>query len=252
MASVGLDQTTTHRLRIPSEILAQNSAIAAGSLSIFEKIERQFLEPFFSVREYGLFSTLVIVPLHVSSKLFAFFLVAYSKEDGPIENEDALFENVAQLGAANLYGKYYEWLSKLPSYPDDAFSVEYLAKIDSLIDQSRQTGKQLLIVELNMEVLLESVLSTLTYADKKRILDDMETVLFSFSAGLGLYFRKTDRNVLLGFPVRSAQDHFFLSDHIVRVLNNRYPNCRIPSGVILSTKTMGEIHLSSRDLLNSL
>ena len=251
-ASLGLDHTTIHRLRIPREILAQNSSIARDPISVFKNSERQFLEPFFSVREYGLYSTFVLVPFQKSSQVFSFFLVVSTAEDKIDESlANSLIEKLKD-GPMELHDKYYAWLEKLPAYPEDAFSPEYLGKIDSLIDHIKHMNKQLLIIELNMTALLNSILSRLKFSDEKRILGDMETILYSFSAGLGLYFRKSDKNVLIGFPVKSAHDHQFMVDHLLGVLSNCYPHAQVSPGIILSTKTMSEINLNARELLSSL
>jgi len=252
VATRGFDQTTKHRLRIPREILTQISAIAVGTPAFFDGSERQFIEPFFSIREYGLFSRFCIVPFHEASQLFAFLLIAYPQTEDDQRGDQNPIQIDIEKTADDLFGNYYVWIEKLSAYPTDPISKDYLGKIDSLIEQTNQLHKHLFFVGLDLEALLTSVQTKSSFTDKKRILDDIETMLYSFTAGAGVYLRKTDRDVLLGFPVKPSADHSHVVEHIFGILRACYASAEIPDSIMLSTRTMDSIPATARELFDTL
>ena len=210
------------------------------------------MEPFFSIREYGLFSRFCIVPFHEASQLFAFLLIAYPQAEDDQAGEQNPIQIDIEKTAEDLFEKYYAWIEKLSAYPSDPFSKDYLGKIDTLIEQTNQLHKQLFFIGLDLEALFNSVQTKSAFSDKKRILDDIETMLYSFTAGAGVYLRNTDRDILLGFPVKPSADHSHVVQHLLGILRACYISAEIPNSIVLSTRTLDSIPATARELLDSL
>ncbi len=230
-AVLGLDNTTRRRLRIPNDIIEQQSSLCNGRSVTLRADDRLFLEPFFSVREYGTFTKIDLSPLLHENRLLALFMIAHDKVS---QNAPSRLLNFSEGTGANLYKNYISKLRPLPPLPerDDDESVK--AKLQTLKQHLAQTKRSLLICSVALDAFQQTVLPHSTTVDPLKFELDVLRVLHSLASASGFYHRKGRNEVTLGFSAATNHNREFLQSHLLLSLGDFYPRVQLTSSIFRS------------------
>ena len=239
----GFDNTSKRRLRIPKEIVNQHGTLEAGKSLSVKGDGKSFLEPFFSVREYGCFERIDLVGIKHEGITYA-VLVAGLKEG----EEAALPFELPPLPGTygdTLYACYSSKLESLvsPQYYGD--KSQAAAGLAPLLDRCAKTGRFLHLCTVSTAKLLEAVQPASVSTDLFKFREDVRRILYSVVAPGGIYYEKERNEVILGFATTSALDCGFLSRHLILSINDFFPAVTLPDGVVRSCKSLSPEEIPS-------
>jgi hypothetical protein len=181
-ASVGYDQTTLHRMRIPLGANDSFNALANGApLVIAEQKDRAEYQQYVSSREFSSIGRLVLAPFIAEEKLVAVLLV--TEIDSPFENDGQLvscLSRVVAAGSPRVHAARTEKLAATPPAPA-AGGDETSRFITSI---GSYTGS-LLLLTLSVESYAASVIAAHEHLDPFRLHEDISYFLGSFLADAG-------------------------------------------------------------------
>ena len=242
-AFAGFDNTTKRRLRIPREIVNQHGALEAGQSLSVKGEGKSFLEPFFSVREYGCFERIELVGIKHEGITYAVLLACLK------EGEDATlpFElpPLPEKYGNTLFACYSSKLENLvsPQYFSD--KAQAAAGLKPLLDRCAQTGRFLHLCTVSAAKLLEAVQPASVSADLFKFREDVRRILYSIVTPVGIYYEKGKNEIILGFGTTTALDCGFLSRHLILSINDFFPTVALPDGVVRSCKSLSPDEIPS-------
>jgi hypothetical protein len=235
-ACVGFDSTTERRIRIPREIIDQHSAFETKGFLSLAGNDRIIFEPFFSVREFGIFTKMDVVGIRFDETTYAILLTAWTEEEqiGSVREYTPLRPEYG----AKLFSCYSAKLMGLlpPPYFDD---LEQAAKsLDPTLSRYREAGRIIHLCNVDLQILLETVQPTTGSADIFRFTEDVLRMLFSLVSATGIYYRKSETEITLGFATTTAQDSQFLAHHLRLSISDFFPQTTLPDSTITSWRSV--------------
>ncbi|MBN1686978.1 MAG: hypothetical protein JW852_10005 [Spirochaetales bacterium] len=249
-AFIGFDSTTKRRLRIPREIVDQHGTLAAGqSLSLTGK-DRAFLEPFFSVREYGCLERIDLSAVLHDSTIYAVLLAGWQEGEKPAL-PFKLLPVPAEYGET-LYRCHCAKMQGLASPPYFSDKSQATAGLKPLVDRCRDAGRSLQLCTVSVTRLLQAVQPSSPSADLFKFREDIRRILYSAVAPGGIYYEKDNGETILGFSTTSVLDCGFLSRHLILSINDFFPALSLPDSIVRTCKSVpcGEIPVSPPSLFD--
>ena len=238
----GFDNTTIRRLRIPVEIIDQLDMLKKGDSLHLENYDRDFLESFFSVREFGLYSQILIIPFINSEHVHGFLLIG-SDEDDTISVNISKLTAICDKAASIIERNYLSVIQKLPSLPDIKSHNNFSEQVEAAKRILTTPDDRILVFTINIEEILSSPFPQSLYTDKFRFEKDILRILHSFCPDSGLFFQKSEKEILLGFPALSNHNNIDLMKHHLLVsLSDFFPGLQpkiFSSGRLFSSEEIG-------------
>lgn len=188
-ASVGYDETTLHRLRIPLGANASFNSISNATPAVISG--REDLDPYlpyFSSREFSQLATILLVPFIHEEKLIGVLLV--SESQGPLAGTKDLIRILsaaAGQAAPMIHSAREEKLRSLLSSPT-ADGDPGGRELDGFLERARSDGRKVLLLSFSLSGLLEAVTVRVSHIDSFRLREDLRLILDGFLSGLGKAF----------------------------------------------------------------
>lgn len=235
-AFTGFDNTTRRRLRIPREIIDQHGSLQAGESLMLSHDERTFLESFFSIREYGLYSKMALTPIRHEGIIYAVLLLAADNGAIPLP---VIPQNYGDL----LYECYSSKLKNLAPSPYFSDRRQAAAALRPILAHHRETGHSIHLCTVNVHNLLENLMPASQSIDVFRFRDLVLRVLYALASPSGIYFENEDGEVFVGAAGSAIGDCDFLCRHLLLSLSDFFGQDSLPESVITGRRSLkpGEI-----------
>jgi hypothetical protein len=185
-ASKGYDQTTLHRLRVPLGANESWNALANGStLVVSDAQPLSAYQQYFSSREFGTISRLVLTPFIAEEKLIAVLLL--TDASSPFENDAALLQclaKVSETGSPLVHAARGARLAQrgdrapLPDASPEDETSRFIASFDPSITS-------VLLLALSTDEYAKKVIASHEHLDPFRLHEDMRYFLGSFLTDIG-------------------------------------------------------------------
>lgn len=235
-AFVGFDSTTKRRIRIPRGIIDQHGALETKGLLTLKGDDRTIFEPFFSVREFGIYTRIDAAGIRHDGTTYAILLAAWTEE----EQEGTLFEctPLRPEYGAKLFNCYSAKLKGLlpPPYFDDF--KQAVKSLEPTLNRYREAGRIIHVCNIDLQTLLEATQPTSASADKFRFTEDVLRMLHSLVAATGIFCRKSEDEVILGFAATTAQDGEFIAHHLRLSIGDFFPQATLPDSTVNSWRSV--------------
>ena len=250
LAVKGFDNTTKRRLRIPREIIDQHSSLQRGDSLALAGEQRAFLEPFFSVREFGGFCEVYLVPLKRSGVIHGVLIAAREEQ----EDNDASFEypSIPDDCGEFLYSCFTSKLINLSLPPFYGDRREGVNALDPIVKRHREAGRSLFLCTINAGLLLDSLVPSSNTIDLFKYREIVRRILYSIALGTGIYLESSENTVVIGFAGSAITDCNFLSHHLHATISDFFPDTSLPASIIEECEYLNndEIPASSASLFN--
>ncbi|GEM_PF-6754261 len=190
-SSIGYDETTLHRLRIPLGANDSFNSLADGNIQLIEADTRNEYKNYFSNREFSLIEKIILVPMIHKNKLNAVFLITQldNEEQLTIQHMSHFFKTLDKTVSKKIYDAREEKLQLLKELkPEDLQSLKSLVKKDILYAKSINAGLHLFT--MHFKTLTErDYWEKETTIDRFRIDEDIARILRSLFSGIGRVIR---------------------------------------------------------------
>jgi len=193
--SHGLDETTTHRLRLSGEILENFQDGLSGPLLVQQAALTPY-RPFFSIRLYDQLESLVLAPVYHRETLIAVLILL----DMDFESEESLIKSLETVGSAGsrLLGESrflnFSSGSRLhPALPRE----ELFQTIDENIERILSQNRKLSLILLDLKEILDFLSLENRSMDLFRARKDILAILDSMVSGIGEVMSLDDSKALL-------------------------------------------------------
>jgi len=191
-ASVGYDQTTLHRMRIPLGANASFTALANGApLFLAEERDRAGYQHYFSSREFAAASRIILAPFIADGMLIAVLLVTEIASPFAID-EDLLdcLASVVAAGSPRIRAARQGMEANTPrpgAARTEKLSTVGPAPVDQKADMTRfvATSGPVLLMTLSVEEYAAAVIAAHEHLDPFRLQEDISFFLGSFLADCG-------------------------------------------------------------------
>ncbi|MGA2974831.1 MAG: hypothetical protein ABSF77_05920 [Spirochaetia bacterium] len=200
-ASLGYDQTTLHRLRIPLGANETWNALANGSpLAVTGAPALAAYQQFFSSREGSSLSRILLTPFIAEEKLIAVLLL--SELGSPFATEEELLQclaRIAEAGSPRVHAARAIQLSSAGAVgmkPEASFSDESSRFLASFSPSS----SSVLLISLSVEEYARTVIASHEHLDPFRLHEDMRYFLGSFLADIGKAMPARRGLFIVGLP----------------------------------------------------
>ncbi len=194
-ASCGYDQTTQHRLRIPTGLNEEFDRVAQGEMLALD--EAQQLARFrgcFSSRSFSRIRELILVPFIAYEKLLAVLLVTSMAR--PYREVRGLLAVVAERAAPLLYRAREEKLQLLRREPPGTPSA-LVEDVRSFATTCQNSGRRLILIRLSFQPALSLLERRFPAVDSFRLREDLGAVVSSLSQEIGSVYRFDRTHLLL-------------------------------------------------------
>ena len=235
-AICGFDNTTKRRLRIPEAILKQGERIRIDTITHLTGENRSFLEPFFSNREYSLFTDLFLYPISYEQSILGLLLVATGEDENSkiLHNDLLSFLSLQDTVKELLWDCRESKLQKLDlsSLSESISNAETV--VNDLLKQTAAVGSNLFICRIDSDQAVTELPVT-KYSERFRLCQDVEKILHSLVAETGKFLKTDDYGTLLAFRSKSVKDSNLLLHHLNTITqdflhipgNRLFSDCRL-------------------------
>jgi hypothetical protein len=249
----GFDQTTGRRLRIPSDIITIKEMLISDTPVVLSGTETDFLQPYFSVREFSILSQFIYCPLVHENNLIAFILIAMSEdEDGFI---DALIENLtlfSQFGGKLIY----EGRNKLSiGDKDDTAQISLVDAQDHIarmIQLAIPRDESLFLYKISIPDMITNLHAFSNNAEEYRLQEDILSILNVMIGSAGMIIRYEPNYAVIALISRSVHDENFLLHHVLLTLSDFGITSGLIHNSVVGTKRFPQDGSTAEGLLDSL
>ena len=186
-ASLGYDQTTLHRMRIPLGANESFKALANGSPVLVEDAStRGAYEQYFSAREFSSLARILLTPFITAEKLVGVLLLTALKP--PFAGDAELLQclkAIADAGSPRVQKAREKKLRRADSPPVRSGGTPE-AEISRYISSFGSAGARILVLALSLEEYSRKIIAAHAHLDPFRLHEDLHYFLDSFVADLGL------------------------------------------------------------------
>jgi hypothetical protein len=183
-ASVGYDQTSMHRMRIPLGANDSFNALANGSpLLLAETRDLAAYQQYFSSREFSSLGRLYLAPFIAEEKLIAVLLI--TEIASPLEDDAALLDclgRVVAAGSPRVHAARTEKLAATVPTGSGAAAGDETTRFISSIGTYKGS---LLLLTISVEAWAASVIAAHEHLDPFRLFEDITYFLGTFLADVG-------------------------------------------------------------------
>jgi hypothetical protein len=184
-ASLGYDQTTLHRMRIPLGGNESFNALANGSpILVEDPLTLGAYEQYFSAREFSSLSRILLTPFINAEKLVGVLLLTTLKP--PFTGDAELLrclKAIADAGSPRVQKAREKKLRRAGSQPSGGTPEE---EIGRYISSFGSAGTRILFLALSVEEFSRKIIAAHAHLDPFRLHEDLHYFLDSFVADLGL------------------------------------------------------------------
>ena len=235
-ASIGFDSTTKRRLRIPREIIDQHSALEReGTLSLTGD-DRIIFEPFFSVREFGLFTQVDALGIRHDGTTYAVILIASNEDEKAMLPLESL--PLGSEYSTKLFTSYSAKLKGLLPPPYFADIDQAYRSLEPTVSRYHEAGRSIHVYSVDFKSLIEAVKPASPTIDLFRFSEDLLRMLYSLISATGIFCVKGEDEVILGFATTTAKDGEFLARHLKLSIGDFFPHIGLPDTVIRYRKSI--------------
>jgi hypothetical protein len=185
-ASLGYDQTTLHRMRIPLGASESFNALANGlPIALADTASIAAYQSFFSAREFSSITQILLTPFIADGKLVGVLLL--TRLASPFDGDEPLLQclsAIAEIGSARVQTARSERLAKAGvqgmragESPEEEAS-SYLAAFGA-------SGTKILFLSLSLEEYGRRIISSHAHLDPFRLHEDLHYFLGAFVSDLG-------------------------------------------------------------------
>ena len=186
-ASLGYDQTTLHRMRIPLGGNESFKALANGSPILVEDASTlSTFEQYFSAREFSSLVRILLTPFIIAEKLVGVLLLTVLQP--PFAGDAELLQclkAIADAGSPRVQKAREKKLRRADSHPARSGGAPE-EEIGRYISSFGSAGTRILFLALSLEEYSRKIIAAHTHLDPFRLHEDLHYFLDSFVAELGL------------------------------------------------------------------
>jgi len=184
------------------------------------RVGLQFLEPFFSSREFDLIQTLLLSPLRQDNNLHAVLLISIEQHE--IDGYDPeTIRRVVESIQVPVYENRAKRLAALP--PLDIKADKSLSdQVQAEVSAADKEQSRLLCASISLLPLVEAFTVSEVVVDALRFREDFLQVLHSFVDAAGSIIRVSNSQVLICLRTRQATDPKFVIQHVCAALADFY------------------------------
>ena len=186
-ASLGYDQTTLHRMRIPLGGNESFKALANGSPVLVDDASTLAVyEQYFSAREFSSLSRILLTPFITAEKLVGVLLLTALKP--PFDGDAELLQYlraIAEAGSPRVQKAREKKLRRTDSQPMRSVGAPE-EEIGRYISSFGSAGTRILFLALSLEEYSRKIIAAHEHLDPFRLHEDFHYFLDSFVAELGL------------------------------------------------------------------
>ncbi|MCF7928588.1 MAG: hypothetical protein K9L68_06415 [Spirochaetales bacterium] len=221
----GLDQTTRHRLRIPTDFLERFCYSPDYSDTTVCLLQHEDLKPFrlyFSTREFGLTNRLLLVPFRGENSLYGVLFVTDAQFlNAEEERVREVFKQIQETVQPHFYEYRQKLLDQLDTGPilppHDLFDITREAVNTAQSDNSRAA-----LLLISLAGIVQTILSTSPEADQYRVQSDILQVLKTITAEVGTIVRTDSENLVLILLGEPSKDIDLMMHQIRNSLQNLF------------------------------
>jgi hypothetical protein len=185
-ASTGYDQTTLHRMRIPLGANESWNALANGAPIVLADAQSlSSYQQYFSSREFGTISRIVLTPFIAEEKLIAVILL--TDASSPFEDDAALLQCLSRLSAtgsplvhAARAARLAQGGDRVP--PQDAAPEDEASRFIASFDPSIPS---VLLLGLSTDEYARKIIASHEHLDPFRLHEDIRYFIGSFLTDIG-------------------------------------------------------------------
>jgi len=178
-ASVGLDTTTRHRLRLPPGANEEFNRAAGGAPVRVSGDSLESFRDYFSSREISTVSELLLVPFLRNQRLIALLLVA-SREQPLAEKTLELLEEASSQAAAILYDP-----AGAENQAPETGARPLAERVEEQLAACRSRGQPMLLLRLGLEALVRSARARAPELEPFRLHEFLLSALTRLLKGIG-------------------------------------------------------------------
>lgn len=229
-ASIGFDSTTKRRLRLPTEIIDQHCALEEKGFLSLTGDNRVIFEPFFSVREFGLYDRIDVLGIRYESTTYAILLVALEEDE--TATLTAGKRSLDPDYGFRLFTHYSAKLKGLAPPPYYSDPEQAYKNLELTLSRYHESGRFIHMYTLALKPLLEAVRPDSATVDEFRFTEDVFKMLFSFVSATGIFYSKSDDEIIIGFATAAATDGKFIAHHLKLSISDFFPDTTLPEKAI--------------------
>lgn len=215
--------------------------------------ESDFLQPYFSVREFSILTQFIFCPFVHENNLIAFFLVTLG-EDEDIEI-DTLLE---QLTDFSLFGGKLisDGRKQLSGGKEDISTPISFAKaqdhVARMIQLAIPRDESLFLYKISISDLRSNLYALSKNAEEFRLQEDILNILNAMIGDTGMVIRYEPSFAVVALISRSVHDEKFLLHHVLLTLSDFGITTEFIQNSVVSTKRFPQDGSTAEGLLDSL
>lgn len=223
-ALCGFDETTHHRIRLHFSVINNLEGLTRGEITLLEKEELVPLQHYFSLREFGLISRMLLCPLSCDNKLVGILMIA---DPMPYQNEKENFLAICQLikirAGKLLFQTRESSVNKLLKDRDESLE-NTLQKGGEFLDKQKNRNAECLVMIINSSGFLEQITAINKELDPFRIKQDITNIFKTLVSENGFAGALEKNYFLLIFSGESVVDVDILFHQIGIALQSFFKN----------------------------
>jgi len=213
-AHTGYDKTTSHRLRIPGEIVRKYPELLEGDPVLMGKEELNILKPFFSIREFDLISASWICPFVFNGEVIALFMINESPLCTEKSNLIEVFKQIAFKVSPILHSSREEKFDGLDQEEPLPEKEEIYEEVSKMIEAASSSNKKILLIVFSVDSMIEEILREAPDADPFRIWRDIVRIISNMTPDNGKLLVIDKNNLLLMIAGKSVLNEKLLLHQI--------------------------------------
>lgn len=252
-ALCGFDTTTKRRLRIPSDIITIKKTLVSVTPVVMAGPEKDFLQPYFSVREFSILSQFIFCPFVYENDLIAFILIALCEDEG-IEI-DALIEKLApfsQFGGKLIYDGRKQFSAKDKDNTNLIALTDAQDHIARMIQLAIPRDESLFLYKISISDIRANLHTLSNSAEEYRVQEDILSILNVMIGGAGMIIRFEPNFAVIALISRSVHDEKFLLHHVLLSLTDFGITAEFIHNSVVGTKRFPQDGSTAEGLLDSL